>query len=108
MVEEDVSTLQANDVLGRGFEIVNRHVGGADHLDFDQIATNGRNEFGDVVGGYHHGAQRRCILVEIEVIGSNTARKAGKDHHQAGDKGALRLSAHALSSHINYLIKTNN
>ena len=82
------------------------HVRGTDHLNLHQITTNRRNEFRDVVGRHHDGPQRRGFL--FKVIGSNASSKAGEDHHQAGDKSALRLSAHGPRFHINYLIKTNN
>ena len=103
VIQEHVGSLETNDVLCRGFVIVNRDVGRADHFDVDEVTTNRRNEFSDVVGRDHHGAVSVGGFA-THVFCVKAASEAGEDHHQACSQGALPRFAHGCPSGINYLV----
>ena len=107
VVKEDIGALQADDVLCRGFVVVNRHVGGADHFNVHEVPANRRNEFGDVVGRDHHGAVGIGGFTAY-ILRIKAASEAGENHHQACSQGALPRFAHGSSSCINYLVFPNN
>ena len=93
VVEEDISTVQADDVRCTWLVVVDRHVRGAHHLDVDEAASDGFSQLRHVV---RRGNDGRGFWF---FVASQAACEAGENQQKACNKGSLPLGGHGLPFH---------